>query len=235
MKLFKYLILGILLTNLAFAQKLVLSVTGTVIDEITKQPVSLVLEVFDSEGNKVNKSKSNAKDGYYFFTGFQPGKTYFVRNLSDINAPVKYFKQKFQINFPNTNKYEEYSMDLLLKPLAEGLEIPFKVIPFANNKSTLKNGFELSLKPTLEVLMENPRVKVEIVSYPDKKDNPENLSLTTERSKKLMEYFTNNGIKADRIQYSGKSDIDPKNPPPVGKASKGKKYKGSIYLIIRSN
>ena len=234
MKIAKFILLAFLLTNFAFSQKLVLSLTGSVIDEITKNPLGLSLEVIDSDGNKINKAKSNSKDGYYFFTGFLPGKTYYVSNIIDFNSNAKYFKQKFKIAFPNTDKYEAYSMDLLMKPLSEGLEIPFKVVPFDVNKSNLRKGFEIFLKPTLDVLKENLRVKVEIVSYPDKNDNPDNMQITTERAKNITEYFTNNGIRADRILFKGRAEVDPKNPPPTGKASKGKKYKGSIYLVIKS-
>jgi len=234
MKIIRLIIIVILLSNFAFSQKLVLSLTGSVIDEISRKPLGLSLEIIDSDGNKINKAKSNSKDGKYFFTGFQPGKTYFVSNIIEFNSIEKYFKQKFRISFPNTDKYEEYSMDLLMKPLSEGLEIPFKVVPFAINKSNLRKGFELFLKPTLEVLKENLRVKVEIVSYPDNEKNPDNLQITTERAKNITEYFTNNGIRADRIKFNGRAEVDPKNPPTIGKASKGKKYKGSIYLVIKS-
>ena len=89
------------------------------------------------------------------------------------------------------------------------------------------------LSDYLNLMQLNPTVKIKIVSYPDDNATPEeNLALTKERSNSIREFFISNGIDGSRISIEGSSTIDPNNPPPTGRASKGKRYIGSSYLIV---
>jgi OmpA-OmpF porin, OOP family len=215
--------------------KTVVSVTGRVLDEATHGPIATTLEVFDKTGNKVNRVKSNEKDGYYFITGLKPGETYSIRNLIDFNAKQRYFGQKMTITIPATDKYSEFSHDIVLIPLVKDFKILLRVSPFSTGKSKLRAGSEGILRNYLETLKENQRVKFEILSYPDDNiDGAANLALTNERVAALKEFFVTNGINKDRISTSGNNALDPQNPPPTGKAAKGKKYKGSTYIVIRT-
>ncbi len=206
----------------------VVSVGGEVYDAITKNPISVNIEVFDNDNKRVNKIKSNAKDGYYFITGLKSGKNYEVR-VSELD----YMKQAFPIVLPNTDKYLEVSKDLLLIPKKMGTEIPIRVKLFELNKNNLKFGAEVFLEDYLKLLKLNPTVKVRIVSYPDNSnDVGKNGQLTQERSESIKKYFLANGIEPDRVAAQNATIIDPKNPIPTGKVSKGKKYVGLSYLII---
>lgn len=206
----------------------VVSVGGVVYDAITKNPISVNIEVFDNDNKRVNKVKSNAKDGYYFITGLKSGKNYEIR-VSELD----YMKQSFPIVVPNTNKYMELSRDLLIIPKKIGTEIPIRVKLFELNKTNLKYGAEVFLEDYIKLLKLNPTVKIRIVSYPDNNnDAAKNGQLTQERSESIKKYFLANGIEPDRVAAQNATIIDPKNPIPTGKASKGKKYVGLSYLII---
>lgn len=208
----------------------VVSVGGEVYDVTTKQPISVNIEVFDSDNKRVNKIKSNAKDGYYFITGLKSGRNYEVR-VSELD----YMKQSFPIVVPNTEKYVEVSRDLLLIPKKIGTEIPLRVKLFELNKSVLKFGAEVFLEDYVKLLKLNPTVKIRIVSYPDNgNDAAKNGQLTQERSENIKKYFLANGIEPDRLVAQNATMVDPKNPIPTGRASKGKKYVGLSYLIIDS-
>ncbi|MFA6570887.1 MAG: OmpA family protein [Bacteroidota bacterium] len=214
----------------------VVSITGRVIDEITRQPLGTTLEIFDQSGIRVNRAKSNIKDGYYFITGLKPGQTYIIRNLIDFNAETRYLNHRIEIAIPNTDKYSEFSHDIVLIPATKDLQIPLRVSPFAAGRSKLRSGAEKSLKHYLETLKENQRIKFEIVVFPDNNAQAsENLTLTNQRAAALKEFFETNGIKSDRITTKGNNALDPLNPPPMGKASKGKKYKGTIYIVIKNS
>ena len=213
----------------------VVSVTGEVIDQITRQPMSTTLEVFDDAGNKVTKVKSNAKDGYYFITGLKPGKSYTIRNMVDFDKSTRYFNEKIVMNIPNTDKYAEFSRDILLLPLEKDLAVPIRVNPFFPNKSKLRVGSEMHLRHICNRMVENPRVKFEISCYPDNSlDEKANMKLTEDRAKELKDYMVAKGVSDTRITIQGNAKTDPKNPPPTHKMAKGKKYKGSIYIIIKS-
>lgn len=206
----------------------VVSIGGRVYDITNYQPLGVNIELFDQNGQRINKIKSNAVDGSYFITGLKPGMTYEIR-FSDFD----YMKYTYSIQIPMTDKYLEYSKDFLIIPKKEQTKVQIPVKLFETRKSKLKYGVDVFLSDYINLLKSNPTVKVKIVSYPDENASPdENLSLTQQRSNSIKEYFVSNGIDADRISIEGANAIDPNNPPPSGRASKGKRYIGSSYLIV---
>ena len=208
---------------------LVVSLTGSVYNEITHVPISVEMKAFDEEGKVVYRGKSNAaQKGYYFITGLKPGKTYTVRF-----GDFEYFNQKYDVTIPNTDKYSEFSHDFLVKPKQKGLEFLIEVSPFELNKSKIRVGADLFLQDFVSTLKENSRVKFMITTYPDN-DNKLDLNkrITEERAQALKAYFVSKGINESRISLKSESTTDPKNPPPSKKRAKGKRYTGSSYIVI---
>jgi len=217
------------ITNAQTWTNVVVSLTGSVVDEATRKPISVDIQVTDAEGKRVNRSKSNSADGYYYITGLRPDNIYTIT----ITGP-KYFKEDITIKVPASDRYLEISKDILVKPLAENVRIPFMVSPFEVNQSRIRFGADIFLADVTNSLKHNPNVKFEIHCFPDsERDASANLKLTEARATALKEYFVSNGISADRITISGSRIIDVKNPPPVGKASKGKRYIGPSYIVIK--
>ena len=230
-KLFSIFVIAIsaLMANHANAQiNVVVSVTGTVLKATDRNPASVNLTFFDSGNKRVGTSRSNAKDGYYLVTGLKPGETYKVK----IEHP-DFFQEEVTIAIPKTSKYSEISRDFLVKPLVNGTRIPLPVAPFELNKSKLRVGAEEFLSETIEALVMNPSVKVQILSYPDEMVSKEtNMKLTKERCESLKAYFVSKGVAADRISIVPSENVDPINPPPMKKAAKGKRYIGSTYIVV---
>jgi len=235
-KIFVLLILALIIrveANSQGAIKLIVSITGNVIDEVTKQPIGVDIELLDETGSRVARAKSNVTDGYYFITGLKPGKKYFLRNIVDIAATKRYFRQKYEINIPQTDSYQEYSRDLLFKPLGNGMEIPLRVSPFSYGKSVIRSGGELMLKRFVDDLKDNPRVKIDVSCFPDNtSDEASNMKLTEDRAKALKDFFVANGIPDSRLGIQANKTIDTKVPPPIERGPKGKQYKGSIYFVV---
>ena len=226
------LALVIILGHAAYAQALgpVVSLTGNIFNEVTKQPVTVFLMVLDQDGKRVTATRSNsAENGYYYITGLKPGKTY------TISIKQKdYLNEQFVLSVANTDKYQEISKDFLVKPMEKNAYLKLSVPPFELNKSKLRFGSEFLLEDMAGTLKNNPNVKFDIVCFPDNsKDKKENLELTDERSKALMNYFVSQGIDVSRITTQGNADIDPKNPPPTKTAAKGKRYIGSSYIVVK--
>lgn len=208
----------------------VVSIGGRVNCVIDRKPLSVNIEVFDQNGQRINKIKSNASDGSYFITGLKSGNTYEIR-FSDFD----YMKYSYTIQIPPTDKYLEYSKDFLIIPKKAQTKVQIPLKLFETRKSNLKVGVDQFLIDYINLLKSNPTVKISIISYPDDNSNtPENLSLTQQRSNSIKDFLIANGIDGSRVQTQGSQAIDPNNPPPSGKASKGKRYIGSSYLIIES-
>ncbi|MFH1051077.1 MAG: OmpA family protein [bacterium] len=222
---------GIMAFN-ANAQMLttVVAVTGNIFDAVTKEPQTVFVIVLDENGNKVTATRSNAyENGYYYVTGLKPGNKYIIRLKK-----TKYFLENYEIFIANSDKYEEISRDFLVKPLFVGAKIPFQVPPFELNKSKLRYGAEEFLSDITNTLVNNSEVEIEIHSYPDAIGNKsENLTLTTERCKSLLNHFVTNGIANTRLTIKPHDSVDPDNPPPTKTKAKGKRYIGPSYIIVK--
>ena len=220
----------LLASSYSFSQiKAVVGVTGSMLNYVDRNPISVELQVFDNAGIKVNSTKSNAADnGYFYVTGLFPGNTY-IFVVKDKN----YLTERFEVSIPNSNKYVEISKDFLLKPNKGGTEIKLNVAPFEFNKSKLRPGSAIVLSEVLNTVKYNPNAKFKIVTYPDSDKNAlQNEELTKSRAQALIDYFELNGVDSSMFTIQTNKNTDPKNPPPAEKRAKGKKYIGSIYLVV---
>ncbi len=211
------------------ALEAVVSVTGYVYDGATREPVNGVKVTFTKRGHNPNIATSN-KGGYYLVTSLEPGETYVVR----VEKPG-FFQDEFEYSVPNTNRYQEVSRDLLVQPLRKGATIPVYVHPFELNKSKLKVGASEFLDEVAHMLRLNPNVSIEISCYPDSDENESaNMKMTNERCDAIRSYLTSKGVEAKRLSIRAFGETDPRNPKPIRKTPKGKRYIGSVYMTITS-
>ncbi len=223
--------LAILLALMAFpaasAQSKVVSVTGLIYDELTREPIDGAEVKFLAEETNPNISKSS-RGGSYLVTSLKPGKTYTVR----IEKP-NYFQTEYTYTAPNTDRYAEISRDFLIKPMRVGAKLPLPVSPFDLKKSKLRIGSEQMLTQLANLLIINPNVKVEVRCFPDEsKSGATNRALTQKRCEAVKTYLVNRGIKSDRIEMQANENIDPLYPLPVRKQAKGKRYTGKTYIVV---
>jgi len=234
MKKISILILGVLfftLSEAAFSQLVnpVVSITGSVMDAVTKQPVTAIMIVTNEEGKRINATRSNGSDnGYYYLTSLKPGHKYTIT----VNSKY-YLKETYEFEISDAYKYTELSRDFLIMPLDKGVEVPLSFAPFELNKSKLRYGADYVLENIKSTMQNNPNVKFEIVCYPDSEnDKTENAQITSERAESIKNYLVANGIDVARINTKGNKNVDPNNPPPKKKKAKGKRYIGTTYLKI---
>lgn len=207
----------------------VVSLTGSVFNEVSKEPLTVNIKLYDANGKRKGATRSMAvENGSYYLTGLRAGEDYII----ELNKKG-YFKEVFKVTVPDTDKYLEVSRDFLIKPLEKGVQIPMPVAPFELRKSKLRYGADLFINDMVQSLKNNPSIKVEIVSYPDAGLDPATAqTLTKERADALNKFFTENGIDANRLSTKGVPTIDPNNPVPTEKQAKGKRYIGKSYLVV---
>lgn len=224
-----FLILSLLLASTVlhaqFTQTVV-SMTGATVNDVTNEPVKAQVKVFDVEtGKMVNRTRSS---GRYFVTGLKPGKTY------EFAVQGKgFFYQSFVVSVPNTDKYAELSKDFALKPMALGAVIPMKVIPFDIHKTKIRSGIDYLMDDIVNIMRSNKMATFEIKVYPEDDSDPNAaLTFSTERANAIHQYLVDQKVICEII-LTPMSTIDPDNPKPTKKRAKGKRYKGSVYLIVK--
>ena len=206
----------------------IMSVTGTVIDQTTRNPVTVNVSFYDKSNKKIGSSKSNSATGFYLVTGLKQGETYKVQ----LESP-DFFKDESEIQIPVSKKYADISRDFTVKPVAKGVRILLEVSPFELKKTKFRVGAERYLEDIKKLMTLNPGVFVEVQSYPDAEgEEAANTKFTEERANAIKSYLVANGVRDARISIKPSGAVDSVNPPPKHKAAKGKRYIGPIYIVV---
>jgi outer membrane protein OmpA-like peptidoglycan-associated protein len=219
----KFSAIFFIILTIGFSQltNTVVSVTGVTQNELTQENIKAKITVKDEAGKVINRTNSM---GDYFITGLTPGNNYKL----EISAKG-YFMKSYDLTVPNTDKYEEISRDFTLKPMAVGVKIPLKVIPFDIGKSEMRAGIDYLFKDLVQILRRNKKAEIAIQVYPE--SSSDQLEKTKLRAENILNYLKSKKVRASLVSEP-KSELDPDNPPPAGKQAKGKRYKGSIYFKV---
>lgn len=205
----------------------VVTLTGFMLNGNTLTPVEANYAVYEG-GKKVGQSrKSNAADGF-LVTGLKPGGSYTIR----VEDP-RYFREEFAIALPSASKYTEISKDFIVRPMEAGKKIAVNPAPFDLRKNTIKSGMDEDLARLAQMLTMNPGVNIELICYPDDEGPAANASsVSTARGNALKAAFEKAGISGSRMSVKTVNSVDPINPPPLKKSAKGKRYVGSVYILV---
>ncbi|MBI2794354.1 MAG: hypothetical protein HYX66_06880 [Ignavibacteria bacterium] len=205
----------------------VVTLTGYMLNQNTLTPVDANYAVYEA-GKKVGQSrKSSVRDGF-LVTGLKPGGSYTVM----IEDP-RYFREEFPIALPQSSRYAEISKDFIVRPMEAGKKIVIMPSPFDLRKNVIKAGVEEDLVHFAKMLSMNPGVSVELVCYPDEEvPAAAASSISTTRGNALKAEFEKAGISGSRISVKSASTVDPINPPPIKKSAKGKRYVGTVYVVV---
>jgi outer membrane protein OmpA-like peptidoglycan-associated protein len=208
----------------------VITLSGYVLDQSTLLPVQANFSVYDMSNKKVGRArKATVADGY-LVTGLKPGQTYKFR----IEDP-RYFKQEYSVVVPQTGKYAEMSKDFVVRKMMAGKRLAINPPPFDRSKTTVKGGTEEDLKGIADMLIMNPGVKIELIAFPDEEVSASKASsISRERGNALKQFLESAGVNGSRITVKVADSVDQLNPPPLRKGAKGKRYIGSVYMLITS-
>lgn len=174
-------------------------VKGIVIDADTKQPIGANLHIVDNQKNEaVGDYKSNAVTGN-FLISLPSGKNYGL----NVNAEGYMFHSE-NFNLPDSAQFKEYFIRIELKKLKEGTKVILKNIFFDYDKATLRQESFPELDRVVELMKENPKIKVEISGHTDNKGSDDyNLKLSQSRAKSVVDYIVSKGIEAQRLIAKG--------------------------------
>jgi len=103
-----------------------------------------------------------------------------------------------------------YKKDIYLQPVELNAVFTFNNIQFANNAYQLPSAGLIELNKLLEVLTENPSLKVEISGHTDNVGKTEdNLKLSTNRAQSIVDYLVSKGIDINRLSFKGYGATQP--------------------------
>lgn len=179
-------------------------VKGKITDIKSGLPVAAMLELTDLVSKKpVSQIQADAV-GNYFMT-LPIGKDY----AFTINSKGYLF---YSDNFLTANREPDstFIKNIVLQPIATNATIVLKNIFFEPNKYVLNPESQTELDKLVQLLNENPTMKIEISGHTDNIGKPaDNMLLSKNRAKAVVDYLISKKIAAARLIAKGYGETKP--------------------------
>jgi outer membrane protein OmpA-like peptidoglycan-associated protein len=103
-----------------------------------------------------------------------------------------------------------YKKDIPLQPFELNASLVLKNILFETNSADLQQISLIEINRLLQLLNENPTLKVQINGHTDNVGKPaDNLKLSANRAKSVVDYLASKGIAITRLTYKGFGETKP--------------------------
>lgn len=183
----------------------VVIIYGKVLDKETGKPLEATITYYDlNTGQEVGIARTNPADGSYKIIlpyghayGFHADKT-------------GYYSERSSIDLTQVKTYTEIERNLLLTPMKVGSKIALNNVWFVQSKPVLLSTSYGELNRLVQILKDNPTIKIEISGHTDNVGDPkQNQKLSEDRVKAIKKYLIDNGISASRLSGKGYGSSKP--------------------------
>ncbi len=179
-------------------------VKGKVFDKKTTNGLPCSVELIDLSTRQTITKVQTDETGNYFLT-LPVGKDY----AFNVNRKGYLF---FSDNFLMTGHSPDsiYEKNIALQPIETNASVVLKNIFYDINKFELKPESQVELDKLIQMLTENPTLKIEISGYTDNVGKPaDNLTLSNNRAKAVVNYLVSKNILPQRLTFKGYGETKP--------------------------
>jgi outer membrane protein OmpA-like peptidoglycan-associated protein len=178
-------------------------VKGRVFDAKTEKGLPSTVELTDLSTKQTISRLQTDETGNYLIT-LPVGKDY----AFSVNRRGYLF---YSDNFSLTEGSDSaYNIDIALKPIEPNATIVLKNIFFDLNQYALKSSSQVELDNIVQLMKENPTLKIQINGHTDNiGKSKDNLVLSENRAKEVVKYLTEKGIQSQRLTYKGYGATQP--------------------------
>ncbi len=180
-------------------------ITGTVLNQDTKEIMDATIYYDDREtGAELGNAKTDPETGIYKIV-LPKGKDYAIRAyVEGCMAMSKTLSSK------DLDQFENFELDLTVNPVVKNKPIVIDNIYFDFGQFELKKESYYELNNISVFLQNNEKINVEIAGHTDNVGSDEdNMILSKNRAKSVVEYFLSKGIDKSRISYVGYGETKP--------------------------
>ncbi|MDB5191927.1 MAG: outer rane lipoprotein omp16 precursor [Segetibacter sp.] len=175
-----------------------LYVQGKVYDMKTGKGLPSGVELVDMSTQQPVTNIQTDETGHYFIT-LPVGKDY---AFSVNRKGYLFYTDIYRLS--NQSPDSTYDKDIPLKPVELNASVILKNILFETNSAQLQKISLIDINRLLNLLKENPSLKVQINGYTDNVGKPaDNLKLSAARSKSVVDYLIAQGVEAARLTFKG--------------------------------
>ena len=179
-------------------------VKGQVFDSKTKKGLPSAVELIDLATKESLSKVQTDETGNYLIT-LPVGKDY----AFNVNRKgYLFYSDNFLLKEHSPDS--TYVKNIPLLPIETNASIILRNVFFDVNKFDLKPESQAELDKLVQLLNENPTLKIEISGHTDNVGKPaENLLLSNNRAKAVVGYLTSKGIAAARLTSKGYGETKP--------------------------
>ncbi len=179
-------------------------VKGNVFDAKTKQGLPSAVELINLSSAQTISKVQTDEEGNYLIT-LPTGKDY----AFNVNRKgYLFYSENFFLKTSGNDT--TYTINIPLIPIEVNASVVLKNVFFDVNKAELKPESMIELDKVVQLLKENPTIKIEIDGHTDNVGKPaDNLTLSNNRAKAVINYFLYKGITADRLSSKGFGETKP--------------------------
>ncbi len=202
-------------------------IRGKVFDKKTKLGLPSAVELADVKKRQVLSRVQTDEEGNYFIT-LPVGQDY----AFNVNRKGYLF---YSDNFllPANTPDSVFTIDIPLQPIEAGAVIVLKNIFFDTKKTDLKPESLVELDKLVQLMNDNPKLRVQIAGYTDNVGKPaDNLLLSNNRSKTVVAYLQQKGILLNRLAAKG---FGAGKPVADNKTEAGRALNRRTELVVVSN
>ena len=163
------------------------------------------ISITDNETKElIAKYRSNSETGEYIIA-LPSGKNYGVA----IEKEGHLFYSE-NVTLSNKDGFKEYKQDIVMVPAKTSSKIVLKNIFFDSGKASIQFTSYTELLKLVDLLKNNPSIRVEISGYTDNVgDETLNQKLSEERAKTVVNYLILKGISSTRLVAKGYGSAQP--------------------------
>lgn len=203
----------------------VVLIYGKVFDNNTKKPLSSEILYDDLKTNEeVGVANSNPGTGEYKII-LPYGKSYgfFAKKKG-------YMALSDNIDLTDIQEYTEIERDLYLVPIAVNEQIVLNNVFFQKGKADLYSSSYSELDRLVDLMKENPEIKIEILGHTNNiGDRQQLMDLSEQRAESVKKYIVEQGITESRITTKGHG---PNKPIATNDTPEGRKKNQRVEFKI---
>lgn len=179
-------------------------VSGTVTDAVTHKGLPSAIELKNVTTNEVMQKVVTDERGNYLVT-LPVGNDY---SFTVNRQGYLFYSDRFDLSGqPADSTYEK---NIALQPIQVNASLELKNILYESNSFKLNPSSFIELDKLVQLLNDNPSIKVQINGHTDNVGKPaDNLLLSTNRAKSVVEYLISKGIDKTRLTAKGFGSSQP--------------------------
>ncbi len=179
---------------------------GLVLDSETKNPVNSQIELIDNGTQSLVSEFNNDSESGKFIISLPAGKNYGIAVKAD-----GYLFHSENFDIPKSAGFREYEKIVYLKKIKKGESIVLRNIFFDLAKYSLKPESKIELDRLIQLLTDNPELRIEISGHTDSRGKTSyNQELSEDRSKAVVDYLVAiGGFPRERFEFKGYGESKP--------------------------